>query len=59
MESLDFNEEEAINKGGEEIEEVDERVESGREQKAKDPETHANPTELQSGGTIAHSDGSK
>ena len=48
-ESIDFNEEKATNTGGSELEEVDEREKSAAEQKAKDPSTLANPTELQGG----------
>lgn len=56
MEAVDFNEEEATNKGGHELEEFEaEKKESGEEQKAKDPSTHATPTELESGGSTSGS----
>lgn len=48
-EGIDLNEEEAT-RGGEELEEVDPVVEAGHKEKEKDPDTLANPTELQQGG---------
>lgn len=48
-EGIDFNEEEAT-RGGEELEEVDPVVEAGKREKENDPDTLANPTELQQGG---------
>lgn len=47
-EQLDLNEENAT-KGGKEFEE-DPVIEAGRKEKENDPDTLANPTELQQGG---------
>lgn len=55
-ESIDFNEERMVNEGGKELEEVDERAESAKEQKERDPDTLATPTELEQGGTMASGD---
>jgi hypothetical protein len=53
MESLDFNEEEAVQDGGEELEEEDTDAfdEAVEEERARTDETTALPTELAGGGS--------